>query len=166
MRDRITRFAAGAAGGTLLFLATACIGTAPPESRPGTERVQVGYGTQDREDVMGSVGSITEAEIDEAGSSRIEEILRSKIPGLDVVRNRNGEYTFRIRGVRSLISDNEPLVVIDGVAASGRNALTALSLVSPQSVARIDVLKDAGSLAAFGSRGMNGVILITTKRGN
>lgn len=166
MRDRITRLGVGALAGTLLALSAGCIGKAPPQPAPGAERVQIGYGTQDPGDVMGSVASITEADIDESGAGRIEEVLRAKIPGLDVVRNRNGEYTFRIRGVRSLISGNEPLVVIDGIAASGRNAMVALSLVSPQSVSRIDVLKDAGSLAAFGSRGMNGVILITTKRGN
>ena len=67
-------------------------------------------------------------------------------------------------GVRSLLGNNEPLVVIDGIPMNAPTVSQALSGLAPQSVARIDVLKDAGSTAAFGSRGANGVILVTTKR--
>ena len=165
MRETFMRGAVAVAVGAVMAASGACGGNAAPESDPGAERVNVGYGSQDRADVTGSISSITEQEIDEVGSSHIEEVLRGKVAGLDVVRLRNGEYSVRIRGMRSLIGGNEPLVVIDGIAASGRNAMDALSLVSPGTISRIDVLKDAGSLAAFGSRGVNGVILITTKRG-
>ena len=166
MQIRTGRRAAVLTTGALLALTTACIGKAPPPGGPESERVHVGYGTQDPRDVTGSVSSLTEADIDEYGYSRLEEVLRYQVPGLDVSRNRNGDYTLRIRGTRSLIAGSEPLVVIDGIAASGRSAMDALSLVNPGSIARVDVLKDAGSLAAFGSRGVNGVILITTKRGS
>ena len=165
MVNRIALLGKALGCATLLGLSSACAGAAPPPDSPERERVQVGYGSQDREDVTGSISSITAEEIRGTPSGRLEEVLKYRVPGLDVVRTRNGEYSLRVRGMRSLITTNEPLVVIDGMPAMGRNAMDALSLVSPQTVERIDVLKDAGALAAFGSRGVNGVILITTKRG-
>jgi len=74
-----------------------------------------------------------------------------------------GDVSLRIRGTRSLHGDNEPLLVIDGVPAHGAIGAALAGLV-PRDIARIDVLKDAGSTAIYGIQGANGVILITTKR--
>ena len=138
----------------------------PPAHAPGpSDEVNIGYSTQDRRDVTGSVASATGEEmLVDQRSGRVEEMLIGRFPGVDVTRLANGDYTIRIRGSRSLLGSNEPLVVIDGVpsALSPGNALAALT---PQNVARIDVLKDAGATAAYGSRGANGVILVTTRRG-
>lgn len=165
MYNRTARLLAALLGGVLLASASACATTAPVSDVPITHKVQIGYGAQDPRDVMGAITSITDEEIGAMSSGHVEEILRDRVPGLEVRRGRNGEFSVRIRGSRSLIGNNDPLVVIDGIAASGSSAVAALSLLSPQTIARIDVLKDAGSLAAFGSRGMNGVILVTTRRG-
>ena len=165
MHPRSIPSAALLLGGALLASSGACTGAAPVASAPSPDRVQVGYGSLDAGAVTGSISSLTQEQIGPMAAGRIEEVLRDNVPGLDVRRDRNGDYSIRIRGARSLIGGNEPLVVIDGMPASGKNAMMALSLLSPQTVARIDVLKDAGSLAAFGSRGMNGVILVTTRRG-
>lgn len=151
--------------GTVLAVLAGCAGfpgTAPVSS-PGQDEVAIGYGLQERANVTGAISSITEADFDQMPVSRVEDMLRDRVPGL-VVQRRNGELSIQIRGVRSLIGGNEPLVVIDGMPVAGRTAGQVLSLLSPSDISRIDVLKDAGSTAVYGSRGANGVILVTTKR--
>src|SRR3989442_11701858 len=96
--------------------------------------------------------------------SRVEELLRG-VPGLEVTQMSNGAYQIRIRGQRSIRgnpTDDDPLIVIDGVPSSAGAA--ALADLAPRDIARIDVLKDAGATSQYGSRGANGVIVITTKR--
>jgi TonB-dependent SusC/RagA subfamily outer membrane receptor len=98
----------------------------------------------------------------------MEELLQARVPGLEVLPLTNGNYTLRIRGHHSLrgrVTEDEPLLVIDDIPVLQGSIGTALAGVSPRDVARIDVLKDAGATAIFGSRGANGVIIITTKRG-
>ncbi len=106
--------------------------------------------------VAGAVGSITAEDLRNTHYTRVEQIL-ARIPGVEVTR-RGGDYTIRIRGTSSFSGHNEPLVVIDGVAAGSIGALAGLE---PQEIERIDVLKDAGG---YGVRGAAGVIVITTKR--
>ena len=111
----------------------------------------------------GAVSTVVPSETD-ARVTRVEEMLRG-IPGLEVTRLANGAYQIRIRGQRSIRGnpgDDDPLIVIDGVPSSGGPA--ALADLAPRDVARIEVLKDAGATSAYGSRGANGVIVITTKR--
>jgi TonB-dependent SusC/RagA subfamily outer membrane receptor len=113
----------------------------------------------------GAVTTIVPSETD-ARVPRVEELLRS-VPGLEVMKLANGSYRLRIRGQRSLrgnAADENPLLVIDGIAISNESMDAMLADLSPSDVARIEVLKDAGSTSMYGSRGANGVIVITTKR--
>jgi TonB-dependent SusC/RagA subfamily outer membrane receptor len=126
------------------------------------DEVSVGYGTQSRRDITGAISSITPTDAD-AHSPRIEDML-SRVPGLQVQRLSNGQYTLRIRGARSFRSDQEPLLVIDDMPVSSGSLGSALAGLAPADVARIDVLKDAASTSIYGMRGANGVIIITTKR--
>src|SRR5881409_1446900 len=105
----------------------------------------------------GAVVTVVPSETD-ARVSRVEELLRG-VPGLEVTALANGAYQIRIRGNPG---DDDPLIVIDGVPSSAGAA--ALADLAPNDVARIDVLKDAGATSQYGSRGANGVIVITTKR--
>jgi TonB-dependent SusC/RagA subfamily outer membrane receptor len=111
----------------------------------------------------GAVTTVVPTETD-ARVTRVEEMLRG-VAGLEVTRLSNGGYQIRIRGQRSIRgnpTDDDPLIVIDGVPTS--TGAAALADLSPQDVARIEVLKDAGATGIYGSRGANGVIVITTKR--
>jgi TonB-dependent starch-binding outer membrane protein SusC len=130
------------------------------------EPVQVGYGSQAPGRVNGAVASVAGGEIEVQRVTRVEELLQDRVAGVVVTQQSSGVYTVRIRGVRSIMANNEPLVVIDGIPMQATTVSAAVAGLSPQAVARIDVLKDAGSTAAYGSRGANGVILITTRRGH
>ena len=138
----------------------ACAGNTPPQDEP--EAVQVGYGTQTQREITGSVGSVTPDD-KTPRATRVEEMIRGRVPGVDVQRRADGTYSIRIRGAGSLGGDGEPLFVIDGVPISPVAPGTALAGIDPSTVSRIDVLKDASAAAIYGSRGMNGVILITTR---
>jgi TonB-dependent starch-binding outer membrane protein SusC len=145
-----------------------CAQTASPRSQaPAPEdEVSVGYGTQSRLRATGAITSITLTEAD-ARMPRLEDVLRGRVPGLEVFRVSGGNYSLRIRGGRSLrrsATDDEPLLVIDDIPVPRGSAGAALAGVTPRDVARIDVLRDA-SAAIYGSRGAGGVIIITTKRG-
>jgi len=111
----------------------------------------------------GAVATVVPSERD-ARVSRVEELLRG-VPGLEVTALSNGAYQIRIRGHRSIRGnpgDDDPLIVIDGIPSAAGAA--ALADIAPTDVARIEVLKDAGATSQYGSRGANGVIVITTKR--
>jgi len=151
-----------AAAGAALLLA-ACAGNPPSESRPhNPDQVEVGYGSQSRRSLTGSVGSL-EGDQMAPRASRVEELFQGRLAGVDVTRRGDGGYSVRVRGAAGLMSDAEPLYVVDGVPLTALAPGAALVGIDPASVSRIDVLKDAGSTAIYGSRGMNGVILITTR---
>jgi TonB-dependent SusC/RagA subfamily outer membrane receptor len=112
-----------------------------------------------------AVSTVVPTETD-ARVSRVEELLRG-VPGLEVTALPNGDYRLRIRGQRSIrnnATDDDPLLVIDGVPISSGSLRSTLAGVAPGDVARIEVLKDAAATSMYGSRGANGVIVITTKR--
>ncbi len=114
----------------------------------------------------GAVTTIVPSETD-ARVPRVEDLLRA-VPGLEVTKLANGAYRLRIRGQRSLrgdAGDENPLLVIDGIAIPNESMGAMLADLPPSDIARIEVLKDAGSTSMYGSRGANGVIVITTKRG-
>ncbi len=137
----------------------------PPDGHADrdSDTISVGYGRQRQRDVTGSVGTLTERDIDNHRGPRIEELL-NRIPGVQVSRIAGGEYSVRIRGSQSFYGSNEPLFVVDGVPLSGmRGGMSAVAGIPPGDIARIDVLKDAAA-SIYGSQGANGVILITTKR--
>lgn len=151
-------------GGALAGGASACGSTG--STRPAAvspERVEVGYGKQDRETMTGAVSSVTAKEVGPAQVSRIEDLLR-RVAGVEVLERGGGNFTLRIRGNRTFGGFSEPLVVVDGVPVRAGSAMHELRGMNPNDIDRIDVLKDAGSTAIYGSRGGNGVILITTKR--
>jgi TonB-dependent SusC/RagA subfamily outer membrane receptor len=125
------------------------------------EEVQIGYGTQRREHTTGAVSSVDMESASRQYATRIDELLQGRVAGVRVFRTATG-VSVRIRGTNSFYGSSEPLYVIDGtpVVISPDGTLP----VAAGDVARIDVLKDAGSTAIYGSRGANGVILIRTKR--
>jgi TonB-dependent SusC/RagA subfamily outer membrane receptor len=149
----------------LLALAAACSHghTSPPAepvADPGDE-ISTGYGTEPRATTTASVSSVTQEEIHDRHAASLQELLE-RLPGVDVVKGGNGAFSVRVRGIRSMNGDNEPLFVVDGVPRTSAGFTGALEAISPSTIARIDVLKDAASLAMYGTRGANGVIVITT----
>lgn len=160
MPDRTSVFAAA-----VMVMAGLEAGCAPSRQLPPPpERVMVGYGVVGEHDLTGAVSSVSgDALYEGRGFTRVEEMIRDRVPGVDVRRLPDGDYALRVRGTRSLIGSNEPLLVVDGMPVSPSVMRMALATINPGEVIRIDVLKDAGSTAAYGSRGANGVILITTR---
>lgn len=133
--------------------------------------VVVGYGTMKRSDLTGAVSSIDEKAIKEGVNTSLEQAMQGRIAGVQVMQNSGapgGGISVQIRGINSL-NGNEPLYVIDGIAQSGSNShntnSTALAAINPSDITSIEVLKDASATAIYGSRASNGVVLITTKRG-
>jgi TonB-dependent SusC/RagA subfamily outer membrane receptor len=130
------------------------------------DEVSVGYGTRSRTLNTSAITSISPTEAD-ARVGRVEDLLLGRVPGLDIVPLSNGGYTLRIRGARRFNGGetrDEPLLVIDNIAAPVGSLSSTLAGISPRDVARIDVLKDAAATSIYGVRGGNGVIIITTKR--
>ncbi len=136
------------------------------DSKQLNEVVVVGYGTQRKRDLTGSVVSIKGDETAKLPVTSPVEALQGKIPGADITRNSGyagANASIRIRGNRSIAnpsSSNNVLYIVDGVQGVNAND------INPNDIASIDVLKDASSTAIYGSRGANGVIIITTKRGS
>jgi TonB-dependent SusC/RagA subfamily outer membrane receptor len=134
------------------------------DTRPAQpDTVAVGFGSQSRKDVTGAIGSISAEEVDRMRVARVEELLH-RVPGVRVYRTADGDYAIRIRGAQSFTGSSEPLLVLDGVPLRAGGLMSALAGIHPMDIGRIDVLKDAGATAIYGSQGANGVILITTKR--
>ena len=130
------------------------------------EAVVVGYGSMRRSDLTGSVASVKAADVVKSPGSSIEKMLQGRVAGLTVIDASNdspeSSVTMRVRGMSSINGSNAPLVVIDGVPFGDAGNLSA---VNPNIIESIEVLKDASATAIYGSRGANGVILITTKSG-
>ena len=128
------------------------------------EVVVIGYGTAKRKDFVGSVSSVRveNSPIALMNNSNALETLKGNVAGLDIgaVNNAGGQPSIQMRGQRSISGSNAPLIVVDGMIYIG-----GINEINPADIAIIDVLKDASSAAAFGSRSANGVILITTKKG-
>jgi TonB-dependent SusC/RagA subfamily outer membrane receptor len=160
---RLTMFAGG-----LIALCSACGGAAERTAGHApdpSDSVSATYGSRHPiAHVTGAVSVIRQDELDHMRGGRIEEMIAGRVPGLEVVSSGGGGYRFRIRGVASFNGNDEPLCVIDGVPIRSGGISGALAMLVPQDIARIEVLKDAGAAAAYGSRGANGVIVITTKR--
>ena len=134
-----------------------------PDATQLDEVVVVGYGAVKKSDLTGSVGSMKSEEIAKQPVARVDQALQGRISGVQVTSASGapGEGTsIRIRGGNSINAGNEPLYVIDGFIGGGD-----LNTINPKDIESIEVLKDASSTSIYGSRGSNGVILITTKRG-
>lgn len=133
------------------------------------EVVVVGYGTMKRSDLTGSVSSIDEKAIKQGVNTSMEQAMQGRIAGVQVTQNSGapgGGISVQIRGINSF-NGNEPLYVIDGIPVSGNtsNNTSVLASINPSDITSIEVLKDASATAIYGSRASNGVVLVTTKRG-
>ncbi|HEY8915116.1 MAG TPA: TonB-dependent receptor [Chitinophaga sp.] len=127
------------------------------------EVVVVGYGAQKKKDVTGAIASINARSIQEVSVTNPQQALQGRVAGIDVLINSNkpgDEPRVRVRGNRSITAGNDPLYIVDGIPYAGN-----LNDINPSDIASMDVLKDASATAIYGSRGANGVILVTTQRG-
>ncbi len=152
-----------------------------------TEVVVIGYGTARKKDLTGAATSVKAKDFNQGIISSPDQLLQGKVPGLEITNNSGqpgAATTVKIRGNNSIRTNNNPLYVIDGVPLDGRTARPGLELgggfglgfgitpesnpllyINPYDIAQIDVLKDASATAIYGSRGANGIIVITTKKG-
>ena len=128
------------------------------------EVVVIGYGTQRREAVTGSVANIGGEKLNQIAASNAAQALQGRVAGVLMTQTSSkpgAEMQIRIRGQRSLTASNDPLIVLDGIPFMGN-----LSDINPADIKSMDILKDASATAIYGSRGANGVIIITTSKGN
>lgn len=149
-----------------------------PDVRSLQEVVVVGYGTVKKSDLTGSVSSIRSEAIKEMPVVSVDQAIQSRAPGVQVTQTSaapGGGISIRVRGANSINSGSEPLYVIDGfpmypdndaIGTSGnRRSTNAMATINPNEIESIEILKDASATSIYGSRGANGVVLITTKRG-
>lgn len=143
------------------------------------EVVIVGYGSVRKSDLTGSVSSVKSEELEVVPATSIDQALQGRAAGVQITQTSGqpgGGTSIRIRGTSSITAGNEPLYVIDGMlinsddgslgaGVSATPAINALATINPNDIESIEVLKDASATAIYGSRGANGVILITTKKG-
>ncbi len=135
-----------------------------------SEVVVVGYGSVKKSDITGSLSRVTAEVIQERPSQNLFQALQGKAAGVTISSNiKPGELpVVRIRGNRSMTGDNNPLYVLDGIPIVNVLGVTSFSIsdLNPNDIASIEILKDASATAIYGSRGANGVVLITTKKGS
>ena len=128
------------------------------------EVVVIGYGTQRREAVTGSVANVNGEKLNQVAATNAAQALQGRVAGVLMTQTSSKpgeEMQIRIRGQRSLSASNDPLIVLDGIPFMGQ-----LSDINPTDIKSLDILKDASATAIYGSRGANGVIIITTAKGN
>jgi TonB-linked SusC/RagA family outer membrane protein len=136
------------------------------------EVVVIGYGTVKKKDLTGAVGSVKAAQLQERPAASVNEALSGRIAGVQVNTNSGrpgGQTSIRVRGFSSINSSNNPLYVVDGVYLPIANQTlnsNSIDYINPNDIASVEVLKDASATAIYGARGANGVVLITTKRGD
>lgn len=152
-----------------------------PNAEQGLDEVVViGYGTARKKDLTGAMVTIQEANFNRGIMTSPDQLIQGKTPGVMVLNNTGqpgGSATVRIRGNSSIRASNNPLFVLDGVPMSGNSPLpegrggfssdrgNPLTYLNPSDIASMDILKDASATAIYGSRGANGVVIITTKKG-
>ncbi|NLR58664.1 TonB-dependent receptor [Chitinophaga polysaccharea] len=128
-----------------------------------TEVVVVGYGTQKRSDVTGAISSVPKERLQNLPVTNVLQSIQGTTPGVNIISNSSkpgSSPAFYLRGLKSVNASNEPLIVLDGIPFSG-----SYNDINPNDIASIDLLKDVSASAIYGSRGANGVIMITTKQG-
>ena len=133
------------------------------ESNSLKEIVVIGYGAIRKEAVTGSVSTIGGKELNEFASGNVTQALQARLPGVELTQTSTkpgASMQIRIRGTRSLTASNDPLIVLDGVPFAG-----SIGDINPVDIKSLDILKDASATAIYGSRGANGVVLITTNKG-
>ncbi|EIJ37343.1 SusC/RagA family TonB-linked outer membrane protein [Galbibacter orientalis] len=136
--------------------------TLEPDTQSLDEVVVIGYGTQKKSDLTGAVGSLDSESLTERSMNNPLEALQGNVPGVQISPStgRIGDgFDITIRGKNSLSGNTNPLFVVDGVPTDN------IDFLNPQDIQRMDILKDASSTAIYGSRGSNGVVIVTTKSG-
>ena len=123
--------------------------------------MEIGYGAQPRDKVVGAVTSLSDTQLS-VRPLEIEELLRGRVAGLEVIQRGNA-ITLRIRGANSLLANQEPLVIVDDVMIQEGNIGNALAGLTRDDLKSVSVLKDVASTSVYGSRGAGGVVLITTR---
>lgn len=156
--------------------------TLVPDVSALDEVVVVGYGTQVRRDITGSIASLNEDSFSAQANTNVDQMIQGKAAGVQVVQNSGepgGGMSINIRGVGSINAGSSPLYVVDGLPinnsalisqtgnqiAANRSPRNPISFLNPEDIESIDILKDASATAIYGSRGANGVVMITTKKG-
>lgn len=135
-----------------------------PDNRQMNQIVVVGYGTVRKSDLTGSLATVKARELNAFPAANVLQALSGRAPGVQVIQNTGspgGAVSIRIRGTNSVQGSNEPLYVVDGFPMSGSNP----TILNNTDIESIEVLKDASATAIYGSRGANGVVLITTRQG-
>ena len=136
-----------------------------PEQTSLDEVVVVAYGTEKKSDLTGAVGVVNMDKVKSDASLSVDQMLQGRVAGMEIT-SAGGEpgegMSIRVRGTRSINASNDPLIVLDGVV----DAVDSFSDINPEDIKSVSVLKDASSTALYGSRGANGVILVTTKGGD
>lgn len=145
-----------------------------PDTRSLEEIVVVGYGTQRRQDLTGSIASVKGQELAKLPIASVQQGLQGRVAGVQVTQSSGqpgGGVRIRIRGANSISAGNNPLFVVDGLpiddgsVGAGATARNPLNMLNPNDIESIEVLKDASASAIYGSRASNGVVIITTKKG-
>ncbi|MCE6991259.1 TonB-dependent receptor [Dyadobacter sp. CY323] len=151
------------------------------DTRQLNELVVVGYGTQKKRDLTGSVSSLDSRDFNKGVQTSVDQLISGRSAGVQVTQSSSepgGGVTIRIRGANSINANNEPLYVIDGLPINNTSVVPSSTVVSetaprnplnalnPNDIESVEILKDASATAIYGSRGANGVILITTKKGS
>nr|WKN35741.1 TonB-dependent receptor [Tunicatimonas sp. TK19036] len=134
-----------------------------PDLTQLSEVVVIGYGTQKKSDVTGAITQVSGESLREVPVANFSQALQGRAAGVEITNTSSrpgGDAQIRIRGSRSLTGSNDPLIVLDGIPFNG-----SINDINVNDIASINVLKDASSTAIYGSRGSNGVIIISTKRG-
>ncbi len=127
------------------------------------EVIVVGYGTQKKSDITGTVSSLNKERLEMAPNLNVTQAIMGAVPGVLIQTNSAGadpDQSIMIRGRSSISADNSPLIIVDGIPYGG-----SMSDINPKDIGSVEILKDASAAAIYGSRGSNGVILITTKEG-
>ena len=133
------------------------------QTSAGDEVVVIGYSSVRRRDLTGSISSVGARQLKDIPLSNAAEALTGKLAGVQVTSSEGApgaDIIIRVRGGGSITQDNSPIYIVDGIQVEN-----ALSVISPQDIASVDVLKDASTTAIYGARGANGVVIITTKGG-
>jgi TonB-linked SusC/RagA family outer membrane protein len=142
-----------------------------PNAKDLNEVVVIGYGTQKKKDLTGSIATVTEKDFNTGSVTTPEQLIQGKVAGVSIISNSGAPGSgsqILIRGGASVNGSNQPLIVVDGVPLSNdgiAGAASPLDLINPNDIASFSILKDATAAAIYGNRASNGVIIITTKKG-
>jgi len=164
LNDHLIYSQLGIQPGDVLVLGNSIAIKTHPLSKSLEDVVVIGYGTQSKRSVTGAISSIKYNDIKDRSNTNITQSIAGVLPGVQITQAQGAPGSspiIKIRGVSSITAGSNPLYVVDGMALENFN----LNNINPQDIESIDILKDASSTAIYGSRGANGVVIVTTKLG-